>query len=453
MEANLPLAPPATPPPGGALPFAPASGEANAGFAALLAGLVGRPLPAVTDGAAPGATDLPADEPPAPDLPLSAAAPATLAVPVMPLLAPAGAGPGAMVAVAVAPAAFGASPTEPSAGLPDVPMPADGDPSAARAAPAVTAPSAAPGPSASPPASVQSPAAEATQVVASDPPPTGAAVSPPATTPAAPPVVAAPPRPAGSPRPVATLATPVGLTTHGAEAAPAEAGSMAAGSRPSADPPAGFAALPDPLPALATAGASDAATAPPDAVPPLLAQTGAAEPRSLLPDAAGHVGPSVLAAPAPAPAIAEPAPARPAAPPPMPARQVAPFAVALALGPDAAVSLTLEPVELGRVEVEIARSGAEAQISLRAERPETLALLVRDRAELERALAGAGLGAEDGRGPSLSFGLGAGNAGDGQRERQSAPRGQAGSRPVAAVTPAEATTRPAPARGLIDIAI
>jgi hypothetical protein len=159
------------------------------------------------------------------------------------------------------------------------------------------------------------------------------------------------------------------------------------------------------------------------------------------------------APPAPlAPPVAEPpAPtARPAAPIPWPARQVVPFAVSLALGKDDSISLTLEPLELGRVEVAIAR-GAEAHVSLRAERPETLALLQRDRAELERALANVGLGG-DGRGPSLSFGLGAGSGGEERRDRRPAPRDPAGSRSaaIAAVGPIQAA---ASARGLIDLAI
>jgi flagellar hook-length control protein FliK len=63
-------------------------------------------------------------------------------------------------------------------------------------------------------------------------------------------------------------------------------------------------------------------------------------------------------------------------------RQVAPFAVALALGPDARVTLTLEPAELGQVEVSIERQGEAAAVRVVAERPETLALLQRDGREL-----------------------------------------------------------------------
>jgi hypothetical protein len=138
-----------------------------------------------------------------------------------------------------------------------------------------------------------------------------------------------------------------------------------------------------------------------------------------------------------------------------PARQVAPFAVALALGPHDTISLTLEPGELGRVEVAIARNGTEALVSLRAERPETLALLQRDRAELERALSSAGLGGEEGRGPALSFSLGFG--GEDRRERRPDPREPAvphGAPGAAGAVPGLAPHRYVPsARGLIDIAI
>nr|WP_245185435.1 flagellar hook-length control protein FliK [Falsiroseomonas frigidaquae] len=171
-----------------------------------------------------------------------------------------------------------------------------------------------------------------------------------------------------------------------------------------------------------------------------------------------------------------PPPARAAAPVQVawPARQVAPFAVALALGPDASLTLTLDPVELGRVEVAIDRSRGEAAIRITAERPETLALLQRDARELERALADAGFGDRAStdrngdrnageRGPTLSFSLSQGNPNQGQpdqgRPDQSggtqaqAPRGEA--RRQAAN---DAALRALPPRrsmhpGLIDLAV
>ncbi|WP_270938780.1 flagellar hook-length control protein FliK, partial [Falsiroseomonas oryzae] len=114
------------------------------------------------------------------------------------------------------------------------------------------------------------------------------------------------------------------------------------------------------------------------------------------------------------------------------------------------LSLTLEPAELGRVEVAVERSGAEAHVSLRAERPETLALLQRDRAELERALSDAGLSGGAGGGPSLSFGLG-GEGGATRDQRGGGQPGRSGPQPAepTAVLPLQA----AGPRSLIDLAV
>ena len=185
--------------------------------------------------------------------------------------------------------------------------------------------------------------------------------------------------------------------------------------------------------------------APPDPRPSTPADTMATAPET--PPASTPGGASVATVTAPEPTAAPP---RPSAPIPWPARQVVPFAVSLALGSDDSISLTLDPVELGRVEVAITR-GAEAHVSLRAERPETLALLQRDRAELERALAGTGLGSES-RSPNLSFGLGFGGGGDDRRDRRPVARDGQAVRP-AMPTPAPLPHQAAPtARGLIDLA-
>ena len=188
-------------------------------------------------------------------------------------------------------------------------------------------------------------------------------------------------------------------------------------------------------------------TAPPD--PRSSAPTDAMAAAPETPPASGPTGASAATVTAPEPTAAPP---RPSAPIPWPARQVVPFAVSLALGSDDSISLTLDPVELGRVEVAITR-GAEAHVSLRAERPETLALLQRDRAELERALAGTGLGSES-RSPNLSFGLGLGfgGGGDDRRDRRAAARDGQAARPAMAA-PAPLAHQAAPtARGLIDLA-
>ena len=88
---------------------------------------------------------------------------------------------------------------------------------------------------------------------------------------------------------------------------------------------------------------------------------------------------------------------------PLPARQLAPVVVSLVLGRgDEALTIALDPLELGRVEVSIGQGREAGQIRIVAERPETLALLQRDQRELDRALNQAGL---DDMGRSLSFSL------------------------------------------------
>ncbi len=92
------------------------------------------------------------------------------------------------------------------------------------------------------------------------------------------------------------------------------------------------------------------------------------------------------------------------APAPPPARQLVPVVVSLALrgGGDEALTIALEPGELGRVEVSIGQGKEAGQIRIVAERPETLALLQRDQRDLDRALNQAGLGD---MARSLSFSL------------------------------------------------
>lgn len=131
---------------------------------------------------------------------------------------------------------------------------------------------------------------------------------------------------------------------------------------------------------------------------------------------------------------------------PWPARQVAPFVAALALGNESRLSLILEPAELGRVEVAIERSGNDTHVSLRAERADTLVLLQRDRAELERALSSAGSG--DGS-ASLSFSLGSGHAGQ-QERRRDQERSASG---YSAPPPAHLAERATVSRSLLDLAV
>jgi len=265
-----------------------------------------------------------------------------------------------------------------------------------------------------------------------------------------------------------TSSSPVAITATASAKAPARPGSVAADPVPAlpastkaasqADAPRalpgaapltgiGMPTEPNAVAPIATPMEPPPPAAIPDPAQPVPIEAIAAAPETPAAATTGGTSASTLGAPAPEPPAA---PARPAAPVPWPARQVVPFAVSLALGSDDRISLTLDPVELGRVEVAISR-GAEAHVSLRAERPETLALLQRDRAELERALAGTGFGAE-GRMPNLSFGLGFGGSGEDRRDRRPAARDGQGARP-APHTPAPTIQQAAPtARGLIDLA-
>lgn len=133
--------------------------------------------------------------------------------------------------------------------------------------------------------------------------------------------------------------------------------------------------------------------------------------------------------------------------PALPAQQIAPALITLAAGaegmPDR-LMLTLDPQELGRIEVEVTREGERrVAIAVLAERPETLHLLMRDAAILDRALAQAGVGAE---GRSLAFDLGGGS--DGRQQR-----GSGSGTPAATPSPQPETARPRDPLSLLDIAI
>jgi flagellar hook-length control protein FliK len=144
------------------------------------------------------------------------------------------------------------------------------------------------------------------------------------------------------------------------------------------------------------------------------------------------------------------------APPPPPARQLAPVVVSLALGRgDEALTIALDPVELGRVEVSIGQGREAGQVRIVAERPETLALLQRDQRELDRALNQAGLGD---MARSMSFSL----ASDQGRQQHHGTAHQGGQGFLNAMAGRDADQAlapipiPAPARAansLIDIAV
>ena len=106
-------------------------------------------------------------------------------------------------------------------------------------------------------------------------------------------------------------------------------------------------------------------------------------------------------------AIAAPASAAPADP----AKQVAPVLIQLAQGPSgSAVTLRLDPANLGHVQVRIEQNQAGAQtIQVSVERPETLRLLVADQQHLHQALDSAGLSG-DGRSLTFSLATPSGNA-------------------------------------------
>jgi flagellar hook-length control protein FliK len=136
-------------------------------------------------------------------------------------------------------------------------------------------------------------------------------------------------------------------------------------------------------------------------------------------------------------------------PPAPPAQQIAPVLVTLAAGATGqseSLILTLEPQELGRIEVEVTREGERrVAIAVIAERPETLHLLMRDAAVLDRALAQAGVGAE---GRSLAFDLGGGSDRRGEHGAPASGRGDA-----PATSRADGAVRRADPLSLLDIAI
>ena len=223
--------------------------------------------------------------------------------------------------------------------------------------------------------------------------------------------------------------------------------------------------IPEPTPVSLVVAATIPAPPPQDLIA-LIAGLVITEPPAAEVPAQGRIGADPVNAALPAAAPAQPPPATPLAAPAIasplraampvawPARQIAPFAVALALGPNASLTVTLDPVELGRVEVSIERSGAEAAIRVVAERPETLALLQRDAKELQRALSDAGVGQN---GTSLSFSLGNGGASQ-QEARHGAARRDAAPL-LAPGLPASlsksflAPHQAADQRGLLDLAV
>jgi Meckel syndrome type 1 protein len=235
----------------------------------------------------------------------------------------------------------------------------------------------------------------------------------------------------------------------------------ARGSAPQAA--AGQGPAPDgPFPAFAALPPSDAAPPPADAPAPIPAGAPAPAFAARAPEAAPRPAPRADAAaeaglppppePTPPPAPETTAAEAPRPPPPAPPlRQVTPAVVAVAIGGAGRLTVTLEPGELGRVEISVERGAEAPQVVILAERPETLALLQRDQRELDRALTQAGLPAE---GRALSFGLSGGDAGSGQPQRR---REGSGGAARALQGPAGTPGPEAPARrvalSLLDLAV
>jgi hypothetical protein len=86
-----------------------------------------------------------------------------------------------------------------------------------------------------------------------------------------------------------------------------------------------------------------------------------------------------------------------------PAHQIAPITVTMMLGSGSkSVTVTLDPAELGRVEVKIGKDNDTTTVQIAADRPETLAMLQRDVRQLDAALDQAGISSE---GRSINFSL------------------------------------------------
>lgn len=222
----------------------------------------------------------------------------------------------------------------------------------------------------------------------------------------------------------------------------------APGASASAQPQAAMASHPPPQ---APQAATGEATVPGAAQP----RPPAAEPAEAA--AAPEAAPPPPAAPTPsraAEAVQSVAPPPAAPPAATPARQIAPVLVSVAIaGGTARLSVSLEPAELGRVEISVERTGDTADVRVIAERPETLALLQRDQRELDRTLTQAGI-TPDGR--SLSFALSDGGGGFGGERggdgRQALARGMRGDgAPDDAATTAEAPPRRM--LSLLDLAV
>ena len=136
----------------------------------------------------------------------------------------------------------------------------------------------------------------------------------------------------------------------------------------------------------------------------------AGNPSPLVSVIAGDAAPGAMAPPTlqtqPTPGPAAPPSTVPQAPDRSPAGQVAPVMVSLASSGTGThrLVLHLEPPELGRLEISLARAPETgARVEITAERPSTLALLRQDEPALHRALTEAGV-PTDGRSLTMQLG-------------------------------------------------
>lgn len=288
----------------------------------------------------------------------------------------------------------------------------------------------------SPPSTVPSPSGPSAVVAALD----GDALTDanPEASPGAPrPAVASTPPPPGPSRPkaatpkapadpaAATAGVPTGaaaLVTAGAEGASVPKG----GPENTPGPPAGH----DTQPGADPAGK-------PDLAPP--ADLGSVP-----------AGPSAWSSPTTAStgdAGAVPTSAPPRIPLPMLAGEVV---RAVEHGRDA-LTIELEPVDLGRVEVSLTVDGnGRLRAELAAERPETLQLLQRDARSLEQALAGGGVVLAD---AGLSFSLRQDHRGGAEQQPPGPAARFAEAQPAAVAATPEPARRPSNTNRLLDLSV
>ena len=183
-------------------------------------------------------------------------------------------------------------------------------------------------------------------------------------------------------------------TDDTAPAAPLPPDRTAERTRPDA------AARHSPAEPAATGHATPDSTAPaPAAAEPAASAAQPAAPAAAAPAAAAPSGEDAKPAAVPAAPAAAAAPVQPT-----PAEQTLPALVSLGGSQGTRhVTIRLDPQELGQLQIRVAQSGdGTAQVTLTAERPQTLDLLVRDQDQLHRALDQAGVPAE---GRSIAFHL------------------------------------------------